>query len=236
MEANSATFFHHDYLGREWIEGDGAGYIFLCKYMCLPNADDSKLCHFHDLALHNKVTADTQGKLNSLDVYQNLNDEETPYEPASETSHTTLDVYHAFQDTRTRSQVLDNVEPINFDLLAEDFVMSSGSGLGSISHSGKDAYKTALEAMYPGHVAHHDYLSEWQEADGTAYLFVSVYAVFSKSDGTKCHHHDYALHKVTLNEQGQMKTLEYMQKAAKWIECTGKWIECTTAAAGNDEV
>jgi hypothetical protein len=71
----SGMFFHHDYLlGREWLEDDGAtGYMFLRKYINSPNADGSQVCHFHDLSLH-KVTANEQGQLASLELFQDTSD------------------------------------------------------------------------------------------------------------------------------------------------------------------
>eukprot|EP00978_Attheya_sp_CCMP212_P030623 scaffold113216_cov42-Attheya_sp.AAC.2 len=75
MESMSGMFFHHDYLlGREWLEDDGTtGYIFLRKYINSPNADGSQVCHFHDLCLQ-KVTANEQGQLASLELFQDTSD------------------------------------------------------------------------------------------------------------------------------------------------------------------
>eukprot|EP00978_Attheya_sp_CCMP212_P030622 scaffold113216_cov42-Attheya_sp.AAC.1 len=234
---STAGFFHHDYLlGREWLEDDGAtGYMFLHKYIKAPNADGSQLCHFHDLCLQ-KVTANEQGQLASYELFQDMTDllacitstKESPVVPKKKLTATTdeglpktLEVYHAFQDSHVLGDTLDEetFAKIPFDLLAEDVVISSGSGPNAfLTTEGRDNYKNVLHSMMMdgGALIHHDYLSEWVDPanEKMAYLFVSVYAVVNG-----CNHHDFALRKVTVNDEGQIQTLEMIQNAASWFAC-----------------
>jgi|UniRef100_A0A7S2XT65 hypothetical protein len=231
---STAGFFHHDYLlGREWLEDDGAtGYMFLHKYIKAPNADGSQVCHFHDLCLQ-KVTANEQGQLASYELFQDMSDllacitstKEAPVVPkkkliATERLPKTLEVYHAFQDSHFLGDTLDEetFAKIPYDLMAEDVVTTSGSGPSAFLTEGRDNYKNVLHSMMMdgGALIHYDYLSEWVDPanEKMAYLFISVYAVVNG-----CHHHDFALHKVTVNDEGQIQTLEMIQNAAPWFAC-----------------
>jgi hypothetical protein len=130
---------------------------------------------------------------------------------AAATKASAIEVYHTLWDTYTKGQRTVDVSTLPWEYMADDFVVIAGA----LVVEGKQNYQDLLKTSEM--VIHHDYWHEFVDENNVGYMFISVYARAPNQDkSTMCHHQNLALHKVTVNEQNQLASLEITQDGDFW--------------------